>query len=68
MEEFRQNESFTNIPPAKKHQSPKDSEDYEVAPLPFRIYLRSFKETKTQIFASQDRSKWLAFPKKAQRE
>ena len=59
MEEVRQNESFTNIPPGKEHQSLKDNEDYEVAPLPFRIYLRSHKETKTQIFASQDRNRWL---------
>ena len=61
MEEVRQNNSFTNIPSAKKHQSRNDSEDYEGPPLPFGIYLRNIKESKTQIFASQDRSTWLAF-------
>ena len=61
MEEVRQNENPTNIPSTKKHQSRKDSEDYEGPPLPFGIYLRSIKESKTQIFASQDRSKWLEF-------
>ena len=61
MEEVRQNDSFTNIPSAKKHPPRKGSEGYEEAPLPFRIYLRNLKETKTQIFASQDRSKWLEF-------
>ena len=61
MEEVRQNENPTNIPSTKKHQSRKDSEDYEGPPLPFGIYLRSLKESKTQIFASQDRSTWLEF-------
>ena len=61
MEEVRQNESFINIPSAKKHQSRKDSEDYEAVPLPFGIYLRNIRESKTQIFASQDRSTWLEF-------
>jgi len=61
MEEVRQNDSFTNIPSAKKHQSRNDSEDYERPPLPFGIYLRNIKESKTQIFASQDRITWLEF-------
>ena len=61
MEEVRQNDSFTNIPPAKKYQSVQDSQDYEVATLPFRIHLRRLKENKAQIFASQDRSKWFEF-------
>jgi len=61
MEEVRQNESPTNIPSAKKHQSRNDSEEYEGPPLPFGIYLRNTKESKNQIFASQDRSTWLEF-------
>lgn len=60
MEEVRKDERFTNNPAAHEHQSLPDQEDDEAAPLPFRIYLRSLKETKTQIFASQDRSTWLA--------
>jgi integrase/recombinase XerD len=60
MEEVRHDERFTNTPATQEHQSLPDKEDYEAAPLPFRIYLRSLKETKTQLFASQDRSTWLA--------
>lgn len=60
MEEVRQNECLTNTPPNQSQHEPEDSEEYAVA-LPFRIYLRSLKETKTQIFRYQDRSKWLAF-------
>jgi len=61
MEEVKQNDSVTNIPPFKKLQYHQDSEDYEGPPLPFGIYLRNIKESKTQIFASQDRSTWLEF-------
>jgi integrase/recombinase XerD len=64
MEEIRQKEYFSNIPPARSqqtHQEKEDAEEGGVTPLPFRIYLESFKETKTQIFASKDRSKWLEF-------
>jgi integrase/recombinase XerD len=60
MEEIRQDERFTNnTSPQEQHVLP-EQEDYEAAPLPFRIYLRSLKETKTQLFASQDRSTWFA--------
>ena len=62
MEEIRQKEYFSNIPPAKPQQTHQKNEDVEEGgetPLPFRIYLESFKETKTQIFASKDRCKWL---------
>jgi len=64
MEEIRQQEYVSNIPPSKPQQTHQKNEDVEeggVTPLPFRIYLESFKETKTQIFAHQDRSKWLEF-------
>ena len=61
MEEVRQNECFTHIPSERKYPSLKDSDDSEAVPLPFRIYLRSFKQTKTQIFTSPDRGEWLAF-------
>ena len=61
MDEIRHNEYYNNIPPSKHKQSHQESEDQEGTPLPFRIYLESFKETKTQIFNYQDRSKWLAF-------
>jgi len=64
MEEIREQEYISNIPPAKPQQTHQKNEDVEeggVTPLPFRIYLESFKETKTQIFASKDRSKWFEF-------
>jgi hypothetical protein len=60
MEEVRQDEYFTNNPSTQEHPSLQENENHEAAPLPFRIYLRSLKETRTQLFASQDRSKWLA--------
>ena len=61
MEEIRQQEYVSNIPSTKLHQTQQKNEDVEeggVTPLPFRIYLESFKETKTQIFASKDRNKY----------
>jgi site-specific recombinase XerD len=61
MDEIRHNEYYNNISPSKNNQSHQESEDQEGAPLPFRIYLESFKETKTQLFRHQDRSKWLTF-------
>ena len=61
MEEVRQNDSLTSIPPAEKYQPVKDSQDHQAAFLPFRICLRRPTETKTQIFASQNRNTWLAF-------
>jgi site-specific recombinase XerD len=64
MEEIRQQEYDTNIPPSKPQQPHQKNEDAAVAGvtlLPFRIYLESGKETKTQIFASKDRSKWFEF-------
>ena len=61
MDEIRQNESLHNIPPAERHHSRQDNEDYEDAPLPIRFYLIRIRQSKTQLFASQDRSKWLEF-------
>jgi site-specific recombinase XerD len=64
MEEIREQEYVSNIPPSKPQQTHQKNEEVEeggVTPLPFRIYLESFKETRTQIFAHQDRSKWLEF-------
>ena len=64
MEEIRQQEYDTNIPPSKPpqpHQKNEDAAEGGVTLLPFRIYLESCKETKTQIFASKDRSKWFEF-------
>jgi len=61
MDQIRQNEYYSNTLPSKTSQSHQESEDQEALVLPFRIYLESFKETKTQIFRHHDRSKWLAF-------
>jgi len=60
MEEVRHDARFTNNTSPQEQQVLPETEDYEAAPLPFRIYLRSLKGTKTQLFASQDRSTWLA--------
>jgi integrase/recombinase XerD len=60
MDEVRHDEGFRNTPATQEQQVHPDEQDYETAPLPFRIYLRSLKETKTQLFASQDRSTWFA--------
>lgn len=71
MEEIRQNEYYSNIPPSKTNQSlPKheDSEGYEAVSLPCQIHPQSFTETKTQIFRCEDRSKWLALILKRLRE
>jgi site-specific recombinase XerD len=68
MDEIRHNEYYNNIPPSKNNQSHQEREDQEGASLPFRIYLESFRETKSQIFRHHDRSKWLAFILKRLRE
>jgi site-specific recombinase XerD len=71
MEEIRQNEYYRNIPPSKANQSlPKqeDSQDCEAVSLSYQIYPQSFKETKTQIFRYEDRSKWRALILKRLRE
>lgn len=64
MDQIRQPENDSSISSAKTNQSlpPCDeSEDCKTVSLPDQIYLHSSIETKTQIFRSQDRSKWLAF-------
>lgn len=61
MDEIRHNEYYNNISSSKNNHSHQESEYQEALVLPFRIYLESFKETKTQIFRHKDRSKWLAF-------
>ena len=64
MEEIRQKDYYSNIPPSKTNKSlPKheDSKDYEAVSLPSQIHLQSFTENKTQIFRCEDRSKWLEF-------
>jgi len=71
MEEIRQNEYYSNIPPSKANQSlPKheDSQNCEAVSLSQQIYSQSFKETKTQIFRYEDRSKWRALILKRLRE
>jgi integrase/recombinase XerD len=60
MEGIRQDERFTNNTSPQEQQVLPETEDHEAAPLPFRIYLKSLKESKTQLFASQDRSRWFA--------
>jgi site-specific recombinase XerD len=59
MDQIRQNEYYSSTLPSKNNQSHQEREDQEVVVLPFRIYLESCIETKTQIFGYQDRSTWL---------
>jgi hypothetical protein len=61
MEEIRHNESYKSIRKPKINQSHQESEGQEKVVLPFRIYLESFRETQTQIFAYEDRSRWFEF-------
>ena len=64
MEEIRQKDYYSNIPPSKTNKSlhkREDSKDYEAVSLPSQIHLQSFTENKTQIFRCEDRSKWLEF-------
>jgi site-specific recombinase XerD len=64
MEEIRQQEYVSNIPPLKPqqtHQKDEGAEEFENAPLPFSIFLESFRKTKTEILSNTNRSEWLDF-------
>jgi integrase/recombinase XerD len=62
MEELRQNNYFPGIPSAEQHPTHHDQEESTAysaaAPLPFRIFLKTVKESKAQIFNYSDRSAW----------
>ena len=64
MEEIREQEYVSNIPPSKPqqtHQKDEGAEGFESAPLPFSIYLETFRKTKTEILSNTNRSEWLDF-------
>jgi integrase len=65
MEALRQHDYFPSIPPAEQYPILHDQENTKAydstAPLPFRIFLATFKETKSQIFSYKDRSVWFRF-------
>ena len=64
MEEIRQQEYVSNIPPSKPqqtHQKDEGAEEFESAPLPFPIFLETFRKTKAEILSSTTRSEWLDF-------
>lgn len=64
MEEIRQQENYYHIPPPKsKKANKKVSEEEHGTSDPFRIveHILNFKESRTQILRSDDRSKWFAY-------
>ena len=64
MEEIRQQENCFNLPltkPQKGAPGSSDPEDFCAEPIPILTHLATFRETKTQIFDSEDRSKWLRY-------
>jgi len=65
MEELRQYDYFPTIPPAEQHTILQDQDNPKAgdsaAPLPFRMFLATFKEPKAQIFNYKERSVWFRF-------